>query len=121
MEGIIEKVDFLSSPETTKYKMSAERILSFDQARQEYLKHIKVFIDKNNKKIKDITDTIKELPKDNNGSSVLITYSGKKAETDIQLPKDFNLAVTDESIESLRKLCGNENVRLVYHAQPYLH
>tara|TARA_Y100000590_G_scaffold161034_1_gene184636 strand:- start:12970 stop:16446 length:3477 start_codon:yes stop_codon:yes gene_type:complete len=121
VEGIIEKDDYLSSPETTKYKMSAERILSFDQARQEYLKHIKVFIDKNNKKIKDITDTIKELPKDNNGSSVLITYSGKKAETDIQLPKDFNLAVTDESIESLRKLCGNENVRLVYHAQPYLH
>ena len=121
VEGIIEKDDYLSSPETTNYKMSAERILSFDQARQEYLKHIKVFIDKNNKKIKDITDTIKELPKDNNGSSVVITYSGKKAETDIQLPKDFNLAVTDESIESLRKLCGNENVRLVYHAQPYLH
>ena len=121
VEGVIERDDYLSSPETTKYKMSAERILSFDQARQEYLKHIKVSIDKSNEKIRDITDTIKNLPKDSNGCSVLISYSGKKAETDIQLPKDFNLVVTDETIESLRKLCGYENVDLVYHAQPYLH
>ena len=80
-------------------------------------------LDYNFTKISELVKYLKvnQILQNNNGSSVLITYSGKKAETDIQLPKDFNLAVTDESIESLRKLCGNENVRLVYHAQPYLH
>ncbi|MCS5543809.1 MAG: DNA polymerase III subunit alpha [SAR86 cluster bacterium] len=121
IQGMVEKDDYYSDSESTKYKMSAERVLSFDQARQEYLKHVKVFIDPGRKDVKEITNGIKGLPTKNGGCPVLISYLGKRASADVRLPEQFNLFVNDESLASLKSLCGNENVDLVYHAGPHFH
>mgnify|MGYP001330346325 CR=1 FL=1 len=121
IQGMVEKDDYFSDSDSTKYKMSAERILSFDQARQEYLKHVKVFIDPGRKDVKEITNGIKGLPTKNGGCPVLISYLGKRASADVRLPEQFNLFVNDESLASLKSLCGNENVDLVYHAGPHFH
>ena len=121
IQGMVEKDDYYSDSESTKYKMSAERVLSFDQARQEYLKHVKVLIDPNRKDVKEITNGIKGIPTKKGGCPVLISYLGKRARADVRLPEQFNLFVNDESLASLKSLCGNENVDLVYHAGPHFH
>ena len=121
IQGMVEKDDYYSDSESTKYKMSAERVLSFDQARQEYLKHVKVLIDPNRKDVKEITNGIKGIPTKKGDCPVLISFLGKRASADVRLPEQFNLFVNDESLASLKSLCGNENVDLVYHAGPHFH
>ena len=73
------------------------------------------------KDVKEITNGIKGIPTKKGGCPVLISYLGKRASADVRLPEQFNLFVNDESLASLKSLCGNENVDLVYHAGPHFH
>ena len=116
VEGVVEKDNYSSGAEKSSFKMVADRILTFDEARNEYLKHIKISLNPNLVNVEKIANGIKDLSNNEDGSPVLISFFGDKAKADILLSKDYSLRVNDDSITSLFELCGKENVDLVYHS-----
>ena len=116
VEGVVEKDNYSSGAEKPSFKMVADRILTFDEARNEYLKHIKISLNPNLVNVEKIANGIKDLSNNEDGSPVLISFFGDKAKADILLSKDYSLLVNDDSITSLFELCGKENVDLVYHS-----
>ena len=116
VEGVVEKDNYSSGAEKSSFKMVADRILTFDEARNEYLKHIKISLNPNLVNVEKIANGIKDLSNNEDGSPVLISFFGDKAKADILLSKDYSLHVNDDSITSLFELCGKENVDLVYHS-----
>ena len=116
VEGVVEKDNYSSGAEKSSFKMVADRILTFDEARNEYLKHIKISLNPSLVNVEKIANGIKDLSNNEDGSPVLISFFGDKAKADILLSKDYSLLVNDDSITSLFELCGKENVDLVYHS-----
>ena len=116
IEGVVEKDNYSVGAEKPIFKMVADRILTFDEARNEYLKHLKISLDPATANIEEIIKGIKDLSNNQEGGSILISFLGKKAKADILLSKDYSLYVDDNSIKSLFNLCGKENVDLVYHS-----
>ena len=116
VEGIVEKDNYSTGAEKPSFKMVADRILTFDEARNEYLKHIRISLDPDIVNIEEIAKGIKDLSNNQDGSPVLISFLGEKAKADILLSKDYSLYVDDNSIKRLFNLCGKENVDLVYHS-----
>ena len=117
VEGMIDKDDYSDS---VKYKMIAERILTFDQARYEYIKNIKIEIEDNIHDTQSIINSLKEIANSNEGTSILISYKGNSAKADIALPSNFSIKLDDSSIKSLVKRFGAYNVEFVYHTQNHI-
>ena len=116
VEGIVEKDNYSTGAEKPSFKMVADKILTFNEARNEYLKHIRISLDPDIVNIEEIAKGIKDLSNNQDGSPVLISFLGEKAKADILLSKDYSLYVDDNSIKRLFNLCGKENVDLVYHS-----
>ena len=117
VEGIIEKDDYSDS---VKHKMIAERILTFDEARREYIKNIKIDIENNNGDTLSVVNSLKEIATSSEGNSILISYKGSSAKADIALPNHFSVKLDDASIKALGKRFGAENVEFVYHTQTHI-
>ena len=113
---MVEKDNYPLGAEKPTFKMVADRILTFDEARNEYLKHIRISLDPDIVNVEEIATGLKSLSNNQAGSPVLISFLGKKAKADILLSKDYSFYVDDNSIQSLFNLCGKENVDLVYHS-----
>ncbi|MDC0545686.1 DNA polymerase III subunit alpha [Gammaproteobacteria bacterium] len=116
VEGMVEKDAYSDSQ---RHKMIAERILTFDQARREFVKNIKIDIE-DSANTKDIVGSLKEIANSDDGNLVLISYKGNKAKADIVLPKNFSVNLDDSSIKALDKRFGAENVEFVYHSQIHI-
>ena len=121
VEGVIEKDSYSGDKNNPSYKMVAERILSFDQARKEFIKFIKISVNKDFKEVDYLTSQLREMSSNGSGSPVVISYSGDKARADIELPKELTVNVDDASYRSLESICGKGNVDLVYYARPHIH
>jgi len=120
VQGLVEKDEYFTSSDRPTFKMVAEKIFSFDQARNEFLKHIKITIDSKKQKTKKLTEIIKRFSSIKEGNQVMISYHGSNANADVLLSKEHSLILNDESLKELKKFCGKDNVDLVYHARPYL-
>ncbi|MFL2698087.1 MAG: DNA polymerase III subunit alpha [Gammaproteobacteria bacterium] len=116
VEGIVEKDEYTKG----SYKIIANRILTWDQARNEYLSHIKLSLNENKTNIEEITEGLKEISSQE-GNPVVIDYSGGEASGEIELPKQMSVTINDENLGKLERLCGNNNIQLVYHSRPSLH
>ena len=117
VEGMVDKDDYSDS---IKYKIIAERILTFDQARYEYIKNIKIDIEDNNEDTLELINSLKQVANSSEGNSVVISYKGNSAKADIVLPDNFSVKIDDSSIRSLDKRFGAENVQFVYHSQTHI-
>ena len=117
IEGIIEKDDYSDS---VKHKMIAERILTFDEARREYIKNIKINIENNTEETNSVVNSLKEIANSSEGNTVLISYKGNSAKADIALPSNFSVKLDDSSVKALDKRFGAENVEFVYHTQTHI-
>ena len=117
VEGMVDKDDYSDS---VKYKIIAERILTFDQARYEYIKNIKIDIEDNNEDTLELINSLKQVANSSEGNSVVISYKGNSAKADIVLPDNFSVKIDDSSIRSLDKRFGAENVQFVYHSQTHI-
>ena len=117
VEGIIEKDDYSDS---MRHKMIAEKILTFDQARYEYIKNIKIEIEDDIEQTNEIVRSLKEIATSNDGNTVLISYKGNSAKADIILPDNFSVKLDDAVIKTLDKRFGAENVEFVYHSQIHI-
>ena len=117
VEGIIEKDDYSDS---MRHKMIAEKILTFDQARYEYIKNIKIDIEDDIEQTNEIVRSLKEIAISNEGNTVLISYKGNSAKADIILPDNFSVKLDDTVIKTLNKRFGAENVEFVYHSQIHI-
>ena len=120
IEGIVEKDSYFSNRNNPSYKILAERILTFNQARSEYLRHIKLNVS-SKQNIEEITSELKKLSSNGSGSPIIISYKGSVASADIELPEDFSIIYDDATQKILEELFGSDNVDLVYHARPYIH
>ena len=120
IEGIVEKDSYFSNSNNPSYKILAERILTFNQARSEYLRHIKLNVS-TKQNIEEITSELKKLSSNGSGSPIIISYKGSIASADIELPEDFSIIYDDATQKILEELFGSDNVDLVYHARPYIH
>ena len=116
VEGMVEKDAYSDSQ---RHKMIAERILTFDQARREFVKNIKIDIE-DSANTEDIVGSLKEIANSDDGNLVLISYKGNTAKADIVLPKNFSVNLDDSSIKALDKRFGAENVEFVYHSQIHI-
>ena len=116
VEGMVEKDAYSDSQ---RHKMIAERILTFDQARREFVKNIKIDIE-DSAHTEDIVGSLKEIANSDDGNLVLISYKGNTAKADIVLPKNFSVNLDDSSIKALDKRFGAENVEFVYHSQIHI-
>lgn len=123
IEGVVEKDDYSSDKKSTSFKMVAEKIYSFDQARKEFIKHIKLSVSAEKTNLDSLTSGLKELASKGlgAGSPIVISYSGDKAKAEIELPKELSINLDDNSLKDLEILCGKDNVELVYYARPYVH
>ena len=121
VEGIVEKDSYSDDKNNSSFKMIAERILSFDQARKEFIKFVMISVGSDFKELDSLTSQLKELSTNGSGSPVVISYSGDNAKADIKLPKELTLDVNDLSYRTLESICGKGNVDLVYYARPYIH
>ena len=123
IEGVVEKDDYSSDKKSTSFKMVAEKIYSFDQARKEFIKHIKLSVNAEKTNLDSLTSGLKELASKGlgAGSPIVISYSGDKAKAEIELPKELSINLDDHSLKDLEILCGKDNVELVYYARPYVH
>ncbi|MFL2705617.1 MAG: DNA polymerase III subunit alpha [Gammaproteobacteria bacterium] len=121
VEGLVEKDNYVSEKDNKTYKMVADRIFSFDQARNEFIRHIKLKLNDKFEDINILTSKLKEMSSPIEGLPVVISFSGKDADADIKLPKNISILLNDKSYRDLEEICGNENVDLVYHPLPYLH
>ena len=100
--------------------MIAEKILTFDQARYEYIKNIKIDIEDDIEQTNKIVRSLKEIATSNEGNTVLISYKGNSAKADIILPDNFSVKLDDAVIKTLDKRFGAENVEFVYHSQIHI-
>ena len=123
VEGVIERDEYSSTTNQTYFKMSAEKIYSFDQARREFIRHLKLSVNSDLVDLDSLTSGIKELSSKGSetGSPIVISYTGNEANAQIELPKEISINVSDKSLKDLEILCGKENVDLVYYGRPYLH
>ena len=117
VEGMVEKDDYSDS---VKHKMIAERILTFDEARREYIKNIKIDVENNHEDTQTVVKYLREIATSNEGNSVLISYKGSSAKADIALPNHFSVKLDDASVKALGKRFGAENVEFVYHTQTHI-
>ena len=117
VEGMVEKDDYSDS---VKHKMIAERILTFDEARREYIKNIKIEVENNHEDTQTVVKYLREIATSNEGNSVLISYKGSSAKADIALPNHFSVKLDDSSVKALGKRFGAENVEFVYHTQTHI-
>ena len=116
VEGMIEKDEYSDSQ---RHKMIAEKILTFDEARFEFIKNIKIDIE-DTSDTKDIIESLKEIANSNEGNSVMLSYTGNSAKADIILPSNYSVKLDDISIRALDKRFGAENVQFVYHTQSHI-
>ena len=121
VEGVVKKDNYSGDKNNPLNKMNAERILSFDQARKEFIKFIKISVNKDFKEVDYLSSQLREMSSDGSGSPVVISYSGDKARADIELPKELSVNVDDASYRSLESICGKGNVDLVYYSRPHIH
>ena len=91
--------------------------MTFDQARREYIKNIKISI---NSDLENIISDIKEIANSKDGNSNLISYKGDSANADISLPNEYTVELNDDSIRDLEKRFGTENIQFVYHSQNHI-
>ena len=117
VEGMIEKDDYSDS---MRHKMIAEKILTFDQARHEYIKNIKINIEDDIEKTNEVVRCLKEIATSNEGNTILISYKGNSAKADIILPENFSVKLDDAVMKTLDKRFGAENVEFVYHSQIHI-
>ncbi len=117
VEGMIEKDEYSNF---AKHKMIADKILTFDQARHEYIKNIKIDIENNDISSEEVVNSLKLIANSSEGNEVLISYKGESAVADIVLPSDFSVKLDDSSIKALGKRFGSENVEFVYHSQYHI-
>ena len=117
VEGVIEKDDY---SDFVKHKMIAERIMTFDQARHEYIKNIRIHLENDAKDTEVVVNSLKEIANSNEGNTVLISYKGYGAKADIALPSNFSVKLDDSSIKALGKRFGAENLEFVYHTQTHI-
>ena len=54
--------------------MIADRILTFDQARYEYIKNIKIKLDDSNEDHENVVSNLKQIANSSEGNTVLISY-----------------------------------------------
>ena len=116
VEGMIEKDEYSDSQ---RHKMIAEKILTFDEARYEFVKTIKIDIE-DTSDTKDIVQSLREIANSNEGNSVMLSYTGNSAKADIILPSNYSVRLDDISIRALDKRFGAENVQFVYHTQSHI-
>ena len=116
VEGTIEKDEY---SDLRRHKMIAEKILTFDEARYEFVKSIKIDIE-DTSDTKDIVESLKEIANSNEGNSVMLSYIGNSAKADIILPSNYSVKLDDISIRALDKRFGAENVQFVYHTQSHI-
>ena len=121
VEGVVEKDSYSNDKNNPSFKMIAERIFSFDQARKEFIKFVTISVGSDFKELDSLTSQLKELSTNGSGSPIVISYSGNNAKADIQLPKELTVEVSDLSYRTLESICGKGNVDLVYYARPYIH
>ncbi len=116
VEGLVERDEYGGK---NSHKIIAEKILTFDQARREYVKNISINLD--NKFDQDsVISVIKELAVSNEGNQVLLSYETEEASAEIELPRDYLIDLKDENITRLKNTFGKDNVNLVYHSRPHL-
>jgi DNA polymerase-3 subunit alpha len=116
VEGIVDRDEY---GDKKSFKVIADKILTFDQARREYVKNVSIKLD--NKFDQDsVIKVIKDLAVSDEGNEVLISYEAEEASAEIELPKDYLIDLKDENIKVLKSTFGKDNINLVYHSRPHL-
>jgi len=116
VEGIVDRDEY---GDKKSFKVIADKILTFDQARREYVKNVSIKLD--NKFDQDsVIKVIKELAVSDEGNEVLISYEAEEASAEIELPKDYLIDLKDENIKVLKSTFGKDNINLVYHSRSHL-
>ena len=116
VEGIVDRDEY---GDKKSYKIIADKILTFNQARREYVKNISIQLD-NQFDQDSVIKVIKELAVSDEGNQVLISYEAEEASAEIELPQDYLIDLKDENIKILKNTFGKENINLVYHSRPHL-
>ena len=116
VEGIVDRDEY---GDKKSYKIIADKIMTFDQARREYVKNVSIQLD--NKFDQDsVIKVIKELAVSEEGNQVLISYEAEEASAEIELQQDYLIDLKYENIKILKNTFGKENINLVYHSRPHL-
>ena len=116
VEGIVDRDNF---GDKKSFKIIADKILTFEEARREYVKNISIRLNDNFDQDSAIK-LIKGLSGSNEGNKVLISYEAKEASAEIELSNDYLIDLKDENINALKDAFGKDNINLVYHSRIHL-
>ena len=116
VEGVVERDEYGGK---NSHKIIADKILSFDQARREYVKNVSIHLDSKFDQ-NSVISVIRELAVSDEGNQVLLSYETEEASAEIELPRDYLIDLKDENIRILENAFGKDNVNLVYYSRSHL-
>ena len=116
VEGIVDRDNF---GDKRSYKIIADKILTFEQARREYVKNVCISLDDDFDQ-DSVIQIIKDLSVSDEGNKVLISYDAKEASAEIELPNNYLIDLKDQNIKALKDTFGKDNINLVYHSRIHL-
>lgn len=100
---------------TGGFKMSAEKLLSIDDARTNYARRLIIKIDEQQagngfmEHLKQILEPVRQGP-----CPVYVHYHNAQAKAEFKLGKEWTVNLTDPMLEQLAQLTGQENIQIEY-------
>ncbi len=96
-------------------RMSCNNLYSIDQAREHFAKHIRIDLEKEQLKNGYINDLKNILqPFQQGGCEIIISYQQPQATAKLSLGEQWRVHPTDELLNRLKDLNGDEKVQVVY-------
>ena len=71
------------------------------------------------KKIEQLIEQLQDFSKEEspNGCPIEINYHTKDGKVGMELKENFNISLTNDNFESLKKACGMKNIDLHYYSR----
>ena len=115
-EVIEEEKDKIRQFGLTK-KMRVTQLHSLEQARIKFARKLSINISENQpEKIERLIENLKNFSKEPmaKGCPVEINYHTKDGKVGMDLKENFNISLTNDNFEVLKKTCGAKNINLQY-------
>ena len=101
-------------------KMRVTQLNTLEELRIKFARKLSINISENQtKKIEQLIEQLQDFSKEEspNGCPIEINYHTKDGKVGMELKENFNISLTNDNFESLKKACGMKNIDLHYYSR----
>ena len=99
-------------------KMRVAKLYTLEEARIKFARKLLINVSENQpKKIEKLIENLQNfsLEKTSDGCPVELNYHTKDGKVGMDLREDFNISLTNDNFDVLKKTCGIKNIDLQYY------